>query len=391
MRSFHEDLKNCTAVSKRTKLNPTKHLNSIITNWSSTPRVSSICIPNLLAHHDNIGDDGLMSQSTFDVAINNEEYLNQLPPNPFLIDNIQPSNEKLRQYYSKLLQTYNTVKQKMVHHDTLRAMRSKGQLIDAHVYDCLASDILIGVDDAEFTDWCIHNQYARLWYCPSFDKSALLKLAVQSCIRKSPNPGSATKFDMMTEDPKFIGFVTAETDKQVIVRFHIHSFVLYFTNDDSTVVICAATLRMHVRSMMQDRLLQFLQLIQFFETNTLNTVITSNFTSEDVKLSSISIEGYNSMGFCTRNMTMDAEQGIFTIQTESLIPIMCYTDKFLWANYGHHILYRGKYNLCSLGVEYNPSQSASYRTALSQLLSIDIHHSISNVLDKESDKKMICF
>ena len=144
---------------------------------------------------------------------------------------------------------------------------------------------------------------------------------------------------MMTEDPKFIGFVTAETDKQVIVRFHIHSFVLYFTNGDSTAVICAATSRMHIRSMMQDRLLQFLQIIQFFETNTLNTVITSNFTSEDVKLSSISIEGYNSMGFCTRNMTMDAEQGIFTIQTESPIPIMCYTDKFSWANYGHHILY----------------------------------------------------
>jgi hypothetical protein len=90
-------------------------------------------------------------------------------------------------------------------------------------------------------------------------------------------------------------------------------------------------------------------------------------------------------------MTMDAEQGIFTIQTESLIPMMCYTDKFSWANYGHHILYGGKYNLCSLGVECNPSQSASYRTALSQLLSIDIHHSISNVLDKESDNKIDLF
>ena len=76
---------------------------------------------------------------------------------------------------------------------------------------------------------------------------------------------------------------------------------------------------------------------------------------------------------------------LFTIQTESLNPIMCYTDKFSWANYG------GKYNLCSLGVEYNPSQSASYRTALSQLLSIDIHHSISNVLDKESDNKIDLF
>ena len=88
----------------------------------------------------------------------------------------------------------------------------------------------------------------------------LLKLAVQSCIRKSPYPTSATKFDMMMEDPKFIGFVAAETDKQFIVRFHIHSFVLYYNNDDSTVVICAAISRMHIQSMMQDQL-QFLQLI----------------------------------------------------------------------------------------------------------------------------------
>jgi hypothetical protein len=144
------------------------------------------------------------------------------------------------------------MKQKMVHHDTLRAIRKKGEQIDVHVYDCLARDILLAVDDAEFTDWCLHNQYAHLWYCPFFDKSALLKLAVQSCIRKSPNPASATKFELMMEDPKFIGFVTAETDKQVIVRFHIHSFVLYYTNDDSTVVICAATSRIHIRSMMQD-------------------------------------------------------------------------------------------------------------------------------------------
>ncbi len=67
---------------------------------------------------------------------------------------------------------------------------------------------------------------------------------------------------------------------------------------------------------------------------------------------------------------------------------MCYRDNFLWANYGHHILYEGKYNLCSLGIEYNSPLSAAYSTAVSQYLNINIHHSILNVLDKESDNKI---
>ncbi len=70
---------------------------------------------------------------------------------------------------------------------------------------------------------------------------------------------------------------------------------------------------------------------------------------------------------------------------------MSYTDKFSWANYGHHILYGGEYNLCSLEVECNPSLTAAYRTALTQLLSFNIHHSISNVLDKESNNKIDLF
>jgi hypothetical protein len=158
--------------------------------------------------------------------------------------------------------------------ETLSALRDPGILVDIKLADVSAADDMLDIDDAKFTDWCKHNQLAWLWYCPNFNRSALLQLAIKTCIKKSPNHQHETQLQVLDIEPKFLGFGTSEIDGSVIRQFHIHIFVPFYTQSaktgppdysitKTTVVICELTTCIHICSIMQDCLLQLMQLLQF--------------------------------------------------------------------------------------------------------------------------------
>jgi hypothetical protein len=135
---------------------------------------------------------------------------------------------------------------------------------------------------------------------------------------------------------QFVGFVTAPIQHNVVTGLHIHSCALYYTHggdSKTTIVICAITSRIHILSMMQDRVFQFVQLLQHDVTRGYSLTLTI--------LNDSSISGYESMGFNIKSMTQDEQQGQLTITVDNPIPLMPYSDRFTWAKYGHHILYSG--------------------------------------------------
>jgi hypothetical protein len=85
---------------------------------------------------------------------------------------------------------------------------------------------------------------------------------------------------------------------------------------------------------MQDRILQLMQLIQYWNYSTFSTSITNHFIGVDVQLSKISMNGYESMGFDVRSLTQDTDQEQFTITTKMPIPLAVYDDRYTWAKYG---------------------------------------------------------
>ncbi len=91
-------------------------------------------------------------------------------------------------------------------------------------------------------------------------------------------------------------------------------------------------------SIMQDRLLQLMQLIQYLHVSLFSSVITNEFIGEDFGLCQTSINGYEAMEFDVTKLTQDEEQSLFTIKTSMPIPMLVYGDSLQWANYGHHIL-----------------------------------------------------
>ena len=51
-----------------------------------------------------MGDDGLMSQSSFEVNIKEEDYLYLLCPDSHLFASYKPSDDELKKHYTKLLE-----------------------------------------------------------------------------------------------------------------------------------------------------------------------------------------------------------------------------------------------------------------------------------------------
>jgi len=72
---------------------------------------------------------------------------------------------------------------------------------------------------------------------------------------------------------------------------------------------------------MQDRVLQLMQLIQYWNYSTFSTSITNHFFGVDVQLSQISLNGYKSMGFDVKSLTQDRDQEQFTITTQMPISL----------------------------------------------------------------------
>jgi hypothetical protein len=125
--------------------------------------------------------------------------------------------------------------------------------MDLKIADISAKAVMLDIDDAEFLDWCAHNQYARLWYCSQVNNSPILQEAIENAIKRSPHPKLAKTFEEFDDiQPQFVKFVTAQIQENVVTELHIHSFTLYYTQTlvlappKTMVVICAHTSRIHI-------------------------------------------------------------------------------------------------------------------------------------------------
>ena len=123
------------------------------------------------------------------------------------------------------------------------------------------------------------------------NNSAILKLAIKNTIQRSPHPHLESIFDELDDiQPKFVGFVTAQIQDKVVTGFHRHSFALYYLQNimltskptKTTVGICVLTSRIHIQSMMQDRVFQVLQLLQHEVTGDYTISSTNQFIGTDV-------------------------------------------------------------------------------------------------------------
>ncbi len=172
-----------------------------------------------------------------------------------------------------------------------------------------ASSVVVECDNIEFFDWSLHYSRAYIWSCDDIGKCPMLKVTIERAVEKSPHYNLAGNLFNANHEihlHQFVGFVSSYTWFNVLASFHLHSFVtFYMDSDPNTVVTCSSTTRHHIISNMQDRLLQLLQLMQFWKTESFYLSLTNKVIGSDVKINQDSIHGYTGLGFDMSNFKED--------------------------------------------------------------------------------------
>jgi hypothetical protein len=82
----------------------------------------------------------------------------------------------------------------------------------------------------------------------------MLKVAIERAIMKSPHydlAGNLFNVDNGIHKYQFVGFVSSYTQLNVLMLFHLHSFITFYTDSEfNTVVTCSLTTRHHILSNM---------------------------------------------------------------------------------------------------------------------------------------------
>jgi hypothetical protein len=106
----------------------------------------------------------------------------------------------------------------------------------------------------------------------------MLKVVIERAIKKSPHydlAGNLFNVDHGIRKHQFVEFVSSYTRFNVLTLFHLHSFVtFYMDSDSSTVVTCSLTTRHHILSNMQDFLFRQVATSTYFRPASTGVYVT---------------------------------------------------------------------------------------------------------------------
>jgi hypothetical protein len=161
----------------------------------------------------------------------------------------------------------------------------------------------------------------------------MLKIAIERALEKLPHYDLAGDLFGIHKH-QFVGNVSSYIWFNVLTLFHLHSFVTFYMDSDfNTVVTCSLTTRHHILS--QDRLIQLLQLMLFWKTESFSLSLTNTIIGSDVKINQDSIHGYMGLGFDMSNFNEDGSGDVYTLGISMPIRMVQYRDSFTWSKYSH--------------------------------------------------------
>jgi hypothetical protein len=74
-------------------------------SWTTNGKATTA--DSLLVFEDNVGEDGISSQSTYKVNIDCPYYKEAIAPNPKVLNSLKPSKEQLENIYGGIMKEVN--------------------------------------------------------------------------------------------------------------------------------------------------------------------------------------------------------------------------------------------------------------------------------------------
>jgi hypothetical protein len=104
-----QDIMNTSSsLPKRCIIGPLAQLNSMVSSWTSNGKATTA--GSLLVFEDNVGKDGLSTQSTYKVNIDCPYYNASITPNLKVLNDLKPSKEQLEKVYGGIMKEVNNLR-----------------------------------------------------------------------------------------------------------------------------------------------------------------------------------------------------------------------------------------------------------------------------------------
>ncbi len=133
----------------------------MVSLWTTNGKATTAC--SLLVFEDNLGEDGLSSQSTYKGNIDCPYYKASIAPNPKVLNDLKPSKEQLEKVYGGIMKEVNELRLQIDSKKNLPCIDSQGKSINTNIAKVQAQKVFFWpLDDIELVDWTTTNKFARL-------------------------------------------------------------------------------------------------------------------------------------------------------------------------------------------------------------------------------------
>jgi hypothetical protein len=120
-----------SSLPKRYTIGPLAQLNSMVSSWTTNGKVTTA--GSLLVFEDNVGEDGLSTQSTYKVNIDCPYYKASIAPNPKVLNDLKPSKEQLEKVYGGIMKEVNELQLQIDSKKTLSCIDHQGKSFNTNI------------------------------------------------------------------------------------------------------------------------------------------------------------------------------------------------------------------------------------------------------------------
>jgi hypothetical protein len=97
-----------TSRPKRCTIIPTAKFNLEVASWTTTCKATTA--GSSIVFEDNVGEDGLFSQSTYKINSGCPYYKASIAPNQEILNDLKPSKEQLKNVYRGIMKEENELR-----------------------------------------------------------------------------------------------------------------------------------------------------------------------------------------------------------------------------------------------------------------------------------------
>jgi hypothetical protein len=141
---------------KRCTKTPIEKYNLEVASWTTTCKTTTA--GSSLVFEDNVGEDGLSSQSTYKVNIHCPYYQASIAQHLKILNDLKPSKEELEKVYGGIMKEANNLRLQIASKRTLSAIDCQGKTFNTNIAKVQAKNVFFwSLDDIELVDWTSEN------------------------------------------------------------------------------------------------------------------------------------------------------------------------------------------------------------------------------------------